>query len=197
MSLVEAHALWQRARDRAFTRAVARGFAGVGPGTTLCLPVRVTGARGIRLGAGVYVGAGGWLQALDPADGAPVLTVGDGCSLAGGVVLSAVQGVHLGREVLVARGVYVADHNHAHRDPTRAVLHQGVTDVRPVRVEDGAWLGQNVVITPGVTIGRGAVVGAGAVVRDDVPAWSLAVGAPARVVRSWAPAARPDDLAPP
>ena len=59
--------------------------------------------------------------------------------------------------------------------------------VEPIVIEDGAWLGENVIVCPGVRIGRGAVVGGNAVVTRDVPDWSLAVGAPARVVRTWAP----------
>jgi acetyltransferase-like isoleucine patch superfamily enzyme len=53
-----------------------------------------------------------------------------------------------------------------------------------VRVEDNAWVGGGTIILPGVTIGRGAVIGAGSVVTKDVPAFSVAVGNPARVVRT-------------
>jgi acetyltransferase-like isoleucine patch superfamily enzyme len=80
--------------------------------------------------------------------------------------------------------VYVADHSHAFADTTRAVLDQGIDRVAPVEIGDGAWLGENVVVGPGVRIGRGAVVGANSVVLDDVPDHSVAVGAPARVVRT-------------
>ena len=116
------------------------------------------------------------------------LEVGDGTSIAGNCVLSAARSVRLGRKVLLARNVYISDHIHAYGDTGRAVLEQGVEQIREVVVEDGAWLGQNVVVCPGVTIGRGAVVGANSVVLEEVPAHSLAVGAPARVVREFAPA---------
>lgn len=184
--IVDAYRLATRARDRGFTLLAARSMAGVGPRTTICLPVRLTGEHRVRLGARVYVGAGSWLQTLGDADG-DLITVGDGCSIAGSCVLSAAVGVHLGERVLLARNVYVSDHHHGFEDPTRAVLDQGIERAAPVHVGDGAWLGQNVVLTPGVRIGRGAVVGAGAVVREDVPDFSLAVGAPARVIRGWAP----------
>jgi acetyltransferase-like isoleucine patch superfamily enzyme len=85
--------------------------------------------------------------------------------------------------VLLARGVYIADHGHAFDDRTRAVLDQGIDRVAPVEIGEGAWLGQNVVVGPGVRIGRGAVIGANAVVLDDVPDHAVAVGVPARVVR--------------
>jgi lipopolysaccharide O-acetyltransferase len=125
------------------------------------------------------------LQTLDEGAGEVALEIGDGTTIAGTCVLSAVEHVRLGKGVLFARNVYVADHAHAFEDTSRAVLDQGVTDVRPVEICDGAWLGQNVVVCPGVRIGRGAVVGANSVVRDDVPDHAVAVGAPARVVREF------------
>jgi acetyltransferase-like isoleucine patch superfamily enzyme len=53
----------------------------------------------------------------------------------------------------------------------------------PVLIKRGAWLGQNVVVCPGVTIGRGAVVGANSVVNQDLPDHCVAAGAPARVLK--------------
>lgn len=55
---------------------------------------------------------------------------------------------------------------------------------RPIAIEDKVWIGSNVVVLPGVRIGYGSVIGAGSVVTKDVPPMSLAVGAPARVVRA-------------
>ena len=65
------------------------------------------------------------------------------------------------------------------------MLDQGITRIGPVEICDGAWLGQNVVIGPNVRVGIGSVVGANSVVLSDVPDFSVAVGAPARVVRSF------------
>jgi acetyltransferase-like isoleucine patch superfamily enzyme len=62
-----------------------------------------------------------------------------------------------------------------------------VIKTEKVVIEDDAWLGTNVVILPGVTVGRGAIVGAGAVVTADVPPYTVVVGAPARVVRHLQP----------
>ena len=68
----------------------------------------------------------------------------------------------------------------------QACRDQGVDRIAPVRIGRGAWLGENAVIMPGVTVGRGAVIGANAVVREDVPDYSVAVGVPARVIRTFA-----------
>jgi acetyltransferase-like isoleucine patch superfamily enzyme len=178
----------RRVRGRAFSLAVSGGFAEFGAHTVLDPPVDVRGARRIALGARIWIGPGSWLYAMPEQPGdEPVLVVGDGVRISGGCVLAAVTSVRLGRDVLLARNVYIADHSHAFEDVTRPVRVQGVAGVKPVSIGDGAWLGQGVVVCPGVTIGCGAVIGAGSVVLRDVPDHSVAVGAPARVVRTFGP----------
>jgi lipopolysaccharide O-acetyltransferase len=171
-----------RARDKAFCVLVGGAFAEFGPRSVLQLPIRISGESRIAIGRDVFVGAGSWLQVLDEAVDDVVVTIGDGTSIAGSCVLSGVRSVRLGKKVLLARNVYIADHMHAFDDSARAVLEQGVTRVGPVEIGDGAWLGQNVVVGPGVRIGRSAVIGANSVVLDDVPDHAVAVGAPARVL---------------
>jgi acetyltransferase-like isoleucine patch superfamily enzyme len=175
-----------RSRAKAFSLLAGRAFASFGARSVLELPLRLQGEGRISVGADVYVGGGSWLQVLDGPGEGIALELGDGTSIAGGCVLSAAASIRLGRKVLLARNVYVADHSHAFDDPERAVLDQGITGIAPVEIGDGAWLGQNVVVCPGVRIGRGAVVGANSVVREDVPDHAVAVGAPARVVRQFA-----------
>ena len=58
-----------------------------------------------------------------------------------------------------------------------------VVNSKPIKICDDAWIGMNVIILKGVTIGEGAVVGAGSVVTKDVPAWTVVAGNPARVVK--------------
>ena len=54
---------------------------------------------------------------------------------------------------------------------------------RPIVIKDDVWIGMNVIILKGVTIGEGAIVGAGSVVTKDVPAWTVVAGNPAKVVK--------------
>ena len=179
---------WRRARGKSFTLLAARAFAGLGSHTMIEPPLRLSGAHRIEIGSGVFIGPGSWLQVDEdpavPAEGVAI-RIGDGSSFVGWCTLSAVTGITIGRKVLFARGVYVADHDHEFRNAPVPVCDQGRRDIQPVSIGDGAWLGQNVVVLPGAQIGRGAVVGANSVVRGKVPDFSLAVGAPARVVRSW------------
>jgi lipopolysaccharide O-acetyltransferase len=184
-SAVGFYRLFVRARAKTFSTLSAGAFASFGRRSMLELPIRLAGERRIAVGDDVYVGAGSWLQTLEGPGYAGDLVIGDGTAIAGSCVLSAAVSVRVGRRVLFARNVYVSDHIHAYEDRTRAVLDQGFDRLEPVVIGDGAWLGQNVVVCPGVTIGKGAVVGANAVVTEDVPAYSLAVGAPARIVRRF------------
>lgn len=163
----------------------AGAFDEFGSGSVLQRPLRLSGEHRIRVGRDVFVGGGSWLQVLDEDSDGVAITIGDGSSFSGGCVVSAASSITIGRRVLFARNVYVADHQHAFSDTSRAVLDQGVERIRPVEIGDGAWLGENVVVGPGVRIGAGAVIGANAVVLSDVPDHCVAVGAPARVTRRF------------
>ena len=63
----------------------------------------------------------------------------------------------------------------------------GVEYARSVTIKDDCWIGGNVTIMPGVTIGRGCTVGSGSVVTRDIPDFSVAMGSPARVVKTVEP----------
>ncbi len=173
-----------RVKGKGFALLAGGAFAEFGPRTVVQPPLILFGERRIALGGDVWVGPGSCFLALSREPGEPVIRIGAGTSIAGSCVLSAAASIRIGEKVLMARNVYVADHRHAFDEAGRAVLDQGLERIGAVEIDDGAWIGQNVVVGPGVRIGRGAVVGANAVVLDDVPDYSVAVGAPARVVRS-------------
>lgn len=87
--------------------------------------------------------------------------------------------------VLIANGVTLLCHK---RDMKKYHIGMRTTDM-PIKYDDihlgkGCYIGINVTIMPGVHIGEGAVIGACAIVTKDVPAWTIAAGVPARVVRT-------------
>jgi acetyltransferase-like isoleucine patch superfamily enzyme len=84
---------------------------------------------------------------------------------------------------MLANGCFVTDGNHRFDDRSKPVTWQGFTSKGPTRLEDNVWLGANVVVTSGVTIGSRAVVGANSVVTEDVPPGTIVAGSPARVIR--------------
>ena len=66
----------------------------------------------------------------------------------------------------------------------RELRNKGLESAKPITIKKDVWIGGNVVILPGVTIGENSVIGAGSVVTKDIPDNSVAVGNPARVIRS-------------
>ena len=76
--------------------------------------------------------------------------------------------------------ILTSQHAEAGRDTP---IFNAPVEFKPVQIEDGADIGVGAIILPGVTIGRGAQIGAGAVVTRDIPAFAVAAGAPARVLR--------------
>jgi acetyltransferase-like isoleucine patch superfamily enzyme len=176
---------WLRGRSKLLSLLISGSFASFGKRTVLTHPIRLGGTERISIGTGVFMGADCWLQALPDGDCQDVaISIGDGCSVAGGCVISAVRQIVLEDHVLLARNVYIADHMHEYRRPNIPILVQGVTKMQPVRISQGAWLGQNVVVCPGVTVGKRAVVGANSVVNTDIPDFCVAAGSPARVIKT-------------
>lgn len=78
--------------------------------------------------------------------------------------------------------IYTRSHNYE-CDGIETIPYDHVQLCGDVVIEEGVWIGESVIVLPGVTIGRGAVIGAGSVVPKDIPPYAVAVGNPARVVK--------------
>ncbi len=113
--------------------------------------------------------------------------IGRGCFFNLGVMVAAQHLVEIGDHCMFANGSFVTDANHRFDDPEVPITWQGFTSKGPTRIGDNVWCGANVVVTSGVTIGRRSVIGANSVVTTDIPAFSIAAGSPAKVLRSIVP----------
>jgi acetyltransferase-like isoleucine patch superfamily enzyme len=123
---------------------------------------------------------GVWLT----APGEARITIGGGTFLNLGVMVAAHQLVEIGEHCMFANGCFVTDGNHRFDDLEKPVPWQGFTTKGPTRIGDNVWCGANVVITSGITIGERCVIGANSVVTEDLPPFSIAAGAPAKVLRT-------------
>ena len=112
------------------------------------------------------------------------MRIGEGTFLNIGVMVAATGCVEIGAHCMLANGCFVTDANHRFDDPETPVPWQGFSTKGPTRIGDNVWLGANVVVTSGVTIGERCVIGANSVVTQDVPSFSIAAGAPAKVLRA-------------
>jgi maltose O-acetyltransferase len=130
--------------------------------------------------AGFRVGAGTSLSSAPKINGGPNLfanlTIGTDCEIGLDCVFDLAERVTIGHGVTLGPGVTLLTSTHEldireHR--------AGASQLKPVTIGDGAWLGAGVVILPGVSIGEGSVVDAGSVVNKDVPAQVRVGGTPA------------------
>ncbi|KAF4987802.1 hypothetical protein FDECE_15295 [Fusarium decemcellulare] len=88
--------------------------------------------------------------------------------------------VTIGDRVMVGPNVMISTATHEIEVASRR---DNIEYASPVTIGDDCWIGGGVIILPGVTIGDGCTIGAGSVVTRDIPAWSVAIGSPARVVK--------------
>ena len=134
----------------------------------------------LQIGAGTLLEPHVWLT----APGSARILIGAGTFLNIGVMVASLELVQIGDHCMFANGCFITDSSHRYDDPRLPVPWQGFTSRGPTRVEDNVWCGVNVVITSGVTVGQRSVIGANSVVTADIPPFSVAAGAPARVIRT-------------
>ncbi|MDO9407893.1 DapH/DapD/GlmU-related protein [Patulibacter sp.] len=136
----------------------------------------------LEIGPQVFLEPGVWLTAGDHGR----IRIGGGTFLNQGVMVAAEGLVEIGEHCMAANGCLITDGSHRFEDPELPVPWQGFTTKGPTRIGDNVWLGANVVVTSGVTIGRRSVIGANSVVTQDVPPFSIAAGSPAKVLKQVA-----------
>jgi acetyltransferase-like isoleucine patch superfamily enzyme len=129
------------------------------------------------VGSWVHLGQGTALRCHEGT-----MRIGDRSTFGRDCAVNCYLDVEIGESALVADGVYISDFDHRFDDLSRPIRVQGIAKSR-VRVGRGVWLGTKVTVARGVVIGDGVVVGANAVVTRDLPARTVAVGNPARVIR--------------
>jgi acetyltransferase-like isoleucine patch superfamily enzyme len=133
----------------------------------------------LEIGAGTLLEPGVWIT----APGEARVRIGAGTFLNMGVMIASERLVEIGDHCMLANGCFVTDSSHRYDDPEQPITWQGFSSKGPTRLGDNVWLGANVVVTSGVSIGQRSVIGANSVVTGDIPPFSIAVGSPARVIR--------------
>lgn len=90
--------------------------------------------------------------------------------------------IEIGKNTKIAAFCFITDFNHKFDDQTKILAEQGYA-TKPTIIGNNVWIGTHSIVLSGVTIGERAVIGAGSVVTKDVPAYSVAVGNPAKVIK--------------
>ena len=115
----------------------------------------------------------------------PRIRIGNRVTSTGNLTVSALQEITIEDDVLFASNVFICDGLHGYENANEPYKFQKMCRIAPITIKRGSWIGQNVVILPGVTIGELSIIGANSVVTKSVPDRCIAVGAPARVIKQW------------
>jgi len=169
----------------------AKEFRRFGKGVYVFSNVDISGRSAIVIGDGVVIHDETVLSVQVNASriNEQLLSIGSGSNIGRRNHFFALRSVTIGCNVITASNVYISDCTHDFSDPQTPIMYQPVLPLSPVDIGDGSWIGQNECIV-GCRIGRNCVIGAGAVVLSDIPDFSVAVGAPARIVKTYNPVSR-------
>ena len=164
------------------------------------LPRKIVNSDRIFLGNNIWFGPNSFLMAIKQYPGPsmkhpdrevaiqnfnPKIVIGNRVTSTGGVQIVAANEVILEDDVLLASNIHINDCSHGYSNANEPYKYQKVSANLSIVIGKGSWIGQNVVVLPGVKIGKYSIIGANSVVSKSVPARSIAVGAPAKVIKKW------------
>jgi lipopolysaccharide O-acetyltransferase len=153
-------------------------------------PIELRGRKYIDFGTNLTTGTGCRLEAFSET-GEKTMHFGNNVQINDYVHICAMQNVSIGDNVLMASHIYISDNSHGYYKgdendtlpdiaPIKRAYHKS-----PVIIENNVWIGENVVILPGVYIGKGSIIGANSVVTKSIPSYIIAVGAPAKPIKRF------------
>lgn len=156
---------WMLFFPKSMRRLCERKFLSFGNNSEIRPGAYIVNCSKIRIGSNVVIRPGVYMFA-DEREGAGGILVDD--------------------DVLIGTSCHFYVANHEFSDKEKPIISQGYPDSKysdSIHIERGAWVGANVVILPGVTIGANSVIGAGSVVTKSIPSGVIAAGNPAKIIR--------------
>lgn len=185
--------------DQEVNRLTLPKFANEPKNLQFDTPRRISNPQCIWFGDDVSLGPGCMLSATRKYPGAfmqnapdveiqefqPAIRIGSRVSATGYLTIGATTLVEIGDDALLASHIFIGDNQHGHSSIEVPYKYQPLENIAAVSIGKGCWIGEHVVIMPGVEIGEMAIIGANSVVTQSIPARSIAVGSPARVIRQW------------
>jgi len=155
-------------------------------------PIFVRGRRSIDFGTRFSSGRGLRIEAFpDSGTTSCLIRIGKDVRINEDVHIGAMRSIVIGDRVLIASNVFITDHNHGSYSgiPPQSDPHvppqDRILSCANVIIGDDVWIGEYVVVLPGVQIGKGSIIGAMTTVTRDIPPYSIAVGSPARVIKHY------------
>lgn len=182
----------RKVRNVFYSEWIGHFFCEVGRNSTFAYPLLLEGGgqRRIKIGSHTCIGhrtvLGCWTSHGKNDFFDPEIIIGNHCSIGEYNHITAIQKIIIGDGLLTGRFVYIGDNAHgglswkeADIPPSRRhLISKGI-----VRIGNNVWIGDKTTVLGGVTIGDNVIIGAGSIITHDIPSNSMAVGAPAKVIR--------------
>lgn len=175
--------------DAIFYHVVRRSFASLGRGVYIGWLSQLQGARNIHIEDGVSIGRGTYLCAFDRYQSqnfSPKILLAKNVIIGPYAHITAINSIEIGMNTLIGKWVTITDNAHGDSsiiNRTTPPIFRELKSKGGVVIGKNVWIGDKATILPGVVVGDGAIIGANAVVTKDVPANSVVVGNPARIIK--------------
>ncbi|ELY1993086.1 acetyltransferase [Flavobacterium psychrophilum] len=154
------------------------------------LPIYIRGRKGIFGYENLTLGINLRVDIIESEGKKPKLIIGKNVQINDYVHIGVADEVVIGDNTLIASKVFISDHNHGlYKGKGQSYPNENpilrVIDAKKISIGSNVWIGEFVCVLPGVTIGNGSIIGAMSVVTKDIPANCIAVGSPARIIKSF------------
>ena len=175
-----------------YTRLIRRKFHDFGKNSIVKPVLNSANEKHISIGENVDIGAFCRLTVATEFGGHKVksenkirLKIGNNVSIGNNSFLSANNDIEIGNNVIMSSYVFITDHDHGFDNMEKNLNEQPLSESGYVKIGDNVFLGVKSSVLKNVTIGERSVIAANAVVTKDVPAFSIAVGNPAKIIKKY------------
>jgi len=167
---------------------------------TIELPRRIINPERMFFGDNVSLGPGSFLIAMthyppkimqDSEEPAFVqkfnskISIGNRVTSTADLQIAAQSEIIIEDDVMFASNIHINDGFHGYENADIPFKYQTISNISPIVIKRGCWIGQNVVVLPGVAIGELCIIGANSVVTKSVPDRCIAIGSPAKIIKEW------------
>lgn len=159
-----------------------------GKNSIVKFPFKMWNPQYISLGNQVFIAENSYFAISDQNHGkkyTPQVIIGNNVCIGSNFFIACIQEVKIEDDVLISDRVFISDHIHNYGITHIPIIKQPLLPKGKVLIKKGAFIGINVVVMPGVTIGKNSVVGASSVVVKDVPDYTVVAGNPAKNIKQY------------
>lgn len=156
-------------------------FKKIGHLTYIGPPCFIEGVKNVTIGNRVRIFPGIRLQTMEHGS----ITIGDNTAIEQNVhITAAKEKLIIGKDVTILGNVFITNIDHKYEDISISVLEQGIT-VKETTIDDGCFIGFGAAIQAGTKLGKHCIVGASSVVRGNFPDYSVIVGNPGKIIKTY------------